>query len=317
MASTEARDRISISFCISDNYVQHMAVVVASILAHNPGARFVFHVVHRFISEANCRQLKAWEEQSAGRFSFVLHQVDARRFDAFPLPLEHITQEMYYRYLLPELLADEKRTLYMDVDVLVLGDITPLWELDLRGNAVAATEDIKEHTPEFKTYLQRLGMSPDAPYFYSGMLVMDLVVLRAMDFGARCMRNTAEHIHHIAWPDQDVINLTLEGQILPLPLRFNCTAPKLLPRGERVVIRHFANFSSKPWCCLWKNRTWLAYTKYLLKTPWRKNVLAFILAHVRGFFWFTYTKKGITRTLCCGVLIRKRKIVKEEEKHHA
>ena len=317
MASEKIPDCISVSFCVSDNYVQHMAVVVASILEHNPGTQFVFHVVHSFISEANRAQLQAWEAESAGRFRFVLHKVDARRFEAFPLPLEHITQEMYYRYLLPELLADEARTIYMDVDVLVLGDLKPLWEVELSGNALAAVADIKEHSPGFKAYLQRLGMSPDAQYFNSGVFVMDLVALRAMDFGARCMRNSIEHFQHIAWPDQDVINMTLEGHILALPLRFNCTAPKLLPRGESVVIRHFANFSSKPWCYLWKNRTWVAYAKYLLKTPWRKNMGAFILAHVRGFFWFRYTKKGITRTLCCGILIRKRKVVKNEETCHA
>jgi len=260
--------------------------------------------------------LQAWEAESAGRFRFALHTVDAHRFEAFPLPLEHVTQEAYYRYLVPELLTNETRTIFMDVDVLVLGDIKTLWNLDLCGNFVAAVEDVKEHTPEFESYMCRLGMSSNAHYFYAGMLVMDLVALRAIDFVTRCMHSTVEHIHHLAWPDQDVINMTLEGRILALPLRFNCTAPQLLPRGERIVIRHFANFSSKPWCCLWKNKTWVAYVKYLRKTPWRKNLVSFILAHVRGFFWFRYTKKGITRTLCCGILIRKRKVVKNEKTCH-
>lgn len=305
-------DPISISFCISDNYAQHLAVVVASILEHNPNRAFRFHVLFSALSESNRSKLTAWEKQLNGCGSFVLHPVERKQFDAFPLPLEHITQEMYYRYLLPDLLTDETRTIYMDVDVLVLGDLSPLWTIDLQGCLLAGTTDVKENTPDFQAYKMRLGMKPDAKYFYSGMLVMDLVGLRACQFGKRCMENTALHYKHIAWPDQDVINLTMEGKILELPMRFNCTIPRLLPKGETLVIRHFANFSAKPWCCLPKNRTWLAYLHYLLKTPYRGRAWAFIGMHLRGFFWFSYVKKGIKRNLVFGVLVYKKRIHGEE-----
>lgn len=48
---------ISISFCISNNYAQHLAVVIASILLNNPDEDFVFHVVHHSVtpeSKAKC-----------------------------------------------------------------------------------------------------------------------------------------------------------------------------------------------------------------------------------------------------------------------
>ena len=37
------KDPISVSFCISDNYAQHMAVVIVSILLNNPEEIFTFH----------------------------------------------------------------------------------------------------------------------------------------------------------------------------------------------------------------------------------------------------------------------------------
>ncbi len=304
------RPRLSISFCISDNYAQHLAVVVASMLTNTPGCDFHFHVLYSALREETVARLKGWAEASQGRFEFCFHQVDRRHFDAFPLPLEHITQEMYYRYLLPELLVDEARTIYIDVDVLALGDLLPLWQWDLGGCPLAGTTDLKEDTPEFRAYKQRLGMKPDAKYFLSGMLVMDLETLRREEFGRKCMENTAKHFDHIAWPDQDVINLTMEGRILELPMRFNCVDPKRLPKGEQMVVRHFANFSAKPWCCLWKNRTWPGYVRYLLQTPYRDQTWRFLWAHLLGFFYFRYTKKGYERVLICGVLIRKRKVGK-------
>lgn len=304
------RPRLSISFCISDNYAQHLAVVVASMLANTPACDFRFHVLYSALREETVARLKAWAEASQGRFEFVFHQVDRRHFDAFPLPLEHITQEMYYRYLLPELLTDEARTIYIDVDVLALGDLLPLWQWDLGDCPLAGTTDLKEDTPEFRAYKQRLGMRPDAKYFLSGMLVMNLETLRREGFGRKCMENTAKHFDHIAWPDQDVINLTMEGRILELPMRFNCVDPKYLPKGEQMVVRHFANFSSKPWCCLWKNRTWPGYVRYLRQTPYRDQTWRFLWAHLLGFFYFRYTKKGYERVLICGILIYKRKVIK-------
>ena len=304
------RSRLSISFCISDNYAQHLAVVVASMLANTPACDFRFHVLYSALREETVARLKGWAESSQGRFEFVFHQVDRRHFDAFPLPLEHITQEMYYRYLLPELLTDEARTIYIDVDVLALGDLLPLWQWDLGDYPLAGTTDLKEDTPEFRAYKQRLGMRPDAKYFLSGMLVMNLETLRREGFGRKCMENTAKHFDHIAWPDQDVINLTMEGRILELPMRFNCVDPKCLPKREQMVVRHFANFSSKPWCCLWKNRTWPGYVRYLRQTPYRDQTWRFLWAHLCGFFYFRYTKKGYDRVLICGVRVYKRKVIK-------
>lgn len=114
-----SKDAISFSFCISENYAQHLAVVIASILVNNPDEDFVFHVVHHSVSpgtEGKLREL----EKAYPHHRIVFHRIDADAFARFPIPrtLAHVTREMYYRYLLPELLSDERRTIYSDVDVL-------------------------------------------------------------------------------------------------------------------------------------------------------------------------------------------------------
>ena len=52
----KARDMkkpIFISLSVSDNYSQHLAVVLTSFLINNPDSQFVFHVLHRNISDKN------------------------------------------------------------------------------------------------------------------------------------------------------------------------------------------------------------------------------------------------------------------------
>jgi lipopolysaccharide biosynthesis glycosyltransferase/acetyltransferase-like isoleucine patch superfamily enzyme len=299
-----ADDRISVSFSVSDNYAQHLAVVIASVLVNNPKSDFVFHVLHRNITPENERKVKELEAMYPNcRVEF--HKIDASQFEKFPIPeqLEHVTQEMYYRYILPEVLKDEDRTIYSDVDVLCVGDLKPLWELDLQGNILAAVSE--GENGELKKRL--IGLTGDAPYFYSGLLVMDLQAMREGDYARKQMETTVAMAGQIAWPDQDVINTVFRNKILQLGPEWDGINVRYNPFKKGIVIWHFPGFTMKPWCNIWKNKTWPIYLKYLLKSPYRANAFRFIWGHIKGFFWFSYTKKGATRYLWCGILVYKRK----------
>ena len=295
-------ERISLSFSISDNYAQHLAVVIASVLVNNPKSDFVFHVLHRNITPENERKVKELEAMYRNcRVEF--HHIDASQFEKFPIPeqLEHVTQEMYYRYILPEVLKDEDRTIYSDVDVLCVGDLKPLWELDLKGNILAAVSEGERG--EFKKRL--IGLTGDAPYFYSGLLVMDLRAMREGDYARKQMETTVAMAGRIAWPDQDVINTVFRNKILQLGPEWDGINVRYSPFKQGVVIWHFPGFTMKPWCNIWKNITWIPYLKYLLKSPYRKKALKFVLGHLGGFFYFIYTKKQVCRVLVCGIRVCK------------
>ena len=286
------KEKISISFSVSDNYSQHLAVVLTSFLVNNPDSQFVFHVLHRNISEKNQAQIRKLESMYTN-CEIKFHLIDASRFEKFPIPkeLEHVTQEMYYRYMLPEVLGDEERTIYSDVDVLCVGDIKPLWEIDLKGNIIAAVSE--GEAGEFKKKL--IGLEGDAPYFNSGVLVMDLKAMRNENATSVLMNNTIKYSPLIAWPDQDVINITFYRRILSLNPIWNCFSIVSLGKREKAVIRHFASASQKPWCNIWKNTTWSIYLKYLLKSPYRENSLCFVLGHIKGFFFFFISKTFLFR----------------------
>ena len=295
-------DKISISFSVSDNYSQHLAVVITSILVNNPESRFVFHVLHRNISGEN--QTRILElEQMYSNCEIKFHAIDASVFEKFPIPkeLEHVTQEMYYRYILPDVLEGERRTIYSDVDVLCVGDVRALWDIDLKGNILAAV-------PDEDTCLKWnvLGIPP-GEYFCSGLLVMDLSAMRVGGYVHKLFSVTKEYSHKLSWPDQDVINIVFRGKILKLLDIWNCSSG-YNPFSKDVRQWHFQGFTQKPWCCIWKNITWIPYLKYLLKTPYRGNALSFIGRHILGFFYYRYVKKGVERILICGVRFWRREI---------
>jgi lipopolysaccharide biosynthesis glycosyltransferase len=302
---SDEREMISMSFSVSDNYSQHLAVVLASVLFNNPHSRFVFHVLHRNISDENQSRIRELERIYLN-CEIRFHLIDDSRFEKFPIPmeLEHVTQEMYYRYLLPEILENEDRTIYSDVDVLCVGNLMPLWKKDLKENVLAAVSE--GEAGESKKKL--IGLTGNAPYFNSGLLVMDLAAMRCESATEVLMANTVEYACRIAWPDQDIINITFRDRILelsPVWNAFNITGGKM---KKNVVIHHFANASQKPWCNIWKNCSWPLYLRYLRRSPYRENAFHFVWGHIKGFFFFKYTKKQVTRYLVCGIRVWRRRV---------
>jgi lipopolysaccharide biosynthesis glycosyltransferase len=187
--------------------------------------------------------------------------------------------------------------------VLCVGDVRALWKVDLMGNVLAAVSE--GENGEGKKEL--IGLAGDAPYFNSGLLVMDLDKMRTGNSSRILMENTAKYSGRIAWPDQDVINITFQDMILRIDDRWNCFCRKYFPLRKNVVIWHFMGALDKPWCNIWKNTTWPIYLKYLLKSPYRDNAWRFVWGHVKGFFYFRYTKKGVTRYLVCGIRVWRKK----------
>lgn len=307
--SEDCEMRVSISFCVNDAFVQHLVVVIASFSRNNPKTAFVFHVLHHDITDEHRDLLSAWHcDRDDCEIRF--HEVDAAPFRAFPTPTATVTREMYYRYLLPVVLNDEDRTIYSDVDVICVGDVLPLWNLELSGNPLAAVAN-----PKGAAHKARLRLSGPSPYFHSGLLVMDLAMMRKEDSASRLLENTARHEKMLAWPDMDIINITFHERILPLSSQWDGINPDYSPFRRDVAIWHFPGVVRKPWCNIWKNRSWPLYLKYLLRTPFRRMALPFIWGHIKGFFFFRYTKKGVDRYLVCGIRVwRKRcRVQKFEE----
>ena len=307
-----AGDPIVIAFCVSDSFIRHAGVVIASILASNPGESFAFHVLCGDLSQDNRGRLLAMAGASA---AIVLHDVASDEATHCPVLMEHLSREAYFRYLIPELVA-APRVIYSDVDVLVRGPLRPLWEADLRGcplGAVREACDMGERRPaSWEQYRHVIGMREGNAYFYSGLLLMDCERLRAEQAAKRLFEETrlcAKTLQsdYFRASDQVVINRVFQGRIQPLPERYCMTGMMLRLRpGEPVVIRHYMGHYEKPWCNVAWNWGWLPYLRMLLRTPWRGEAARFVLGHLRGVVWSVQTKKNFRRGFLFGVRVFKR-----------
>ena len=94
--------------------------------------------------------------------------------------VEHISPAAYLRLMMVEALDPAiQRVLYLDADIIINGDILPLWTTPLGGKVCAAVADAWVNAEEFgeKWHLQAGGH-----YFNSGVMLFDLDRLRGKPY---------------------------------------------------------------------------------------------------------------------------------------
>ena len=170
-----------------------------------------------------------------------------------------------YNVLAPlYLLGDESRAIYMDADMVVTEDLSPLWEKQLVSpvGAVLDAHIVWMASPSMWRPWKEEGLEPLTPYLNTGLMLIDLDLWRADKLTER----TLEYLEKYELPcvDQDALNLALRGVFDQLHPRYNSmpyhhlkmlryldTVELDLIIGEAItqpaVIHYHRSFFGKPW----------------------------------------------------------------------
>lgn len=154
-------------------------------LSRTAGPRL--YVLDGGISRASLGKLHNAAE--GGRSDLVVLRVPHRRLDGLQRSAR-FTPTTFARLLIAELLpAAVARAVYLDADILVRRDLSPLLSVDLHGAPIGAVRDF---------------LPQSTPHFNSGVMVMDLPQWRRHHLGARVIEQ------HISDPlgitDQEALN---------------------------------------------------------------------------------------------------------------
>jgi lipopolysaccharide biosynthesis glycosyltransferase len=134
--------------------------------------------------------------------------------------LKHFSRDMYSRYILPDLLEDKDRVLYLDSDTLITGDIAELYNTKLGNNLAAGVRDIGITKDDLQGYAKNLGLD-DGQYFNSGVLLLNLDKMRKENVTKKLIEETDRLSDKLQHPDQDIINLVMRDKIGELPNIWN------------------------------------------------------------------------------------------------
>ncbi|WP_392367102.1 glycosyltransferase family 8 protein, partial [Streptococcus suis] len=112
--------------------------------------------------------------------------------------------------------------LYLDVDILVHGNLMELFQTDLEEYALGAIveADIFKY---YQWYLDSLGFGPNDAYFSSGVLLMDLDKMRQNGTTNQLITMAIDKARDYKFPDQDILNLYYKGNFKQLSPAYNYT----------------------------------------------------------------------------------------------
>ncbi len=275
-------ERINILIASDINYAPYYGVMLTSLFINNSDSLFDIYLITD----------ETWPEKETRKFEklcakynslFHVYAIDATKMDGFP-KTGHINKATYYNLNAANILPkDVHRVIYMDGDMIVNGDIRPLWEMDLQGNACAMVPNC---TYFDQSYYDRLGYDSKWGYYNNGTTVYSLDYLRKIHFAERAIKLITDYPDRMIWMDQDAQNALLYDKMLTLPFIYNFQTlffdklkwetysdsfkKKVMDAAENPIIVHY-NGRLKPWQYQYYLMPYgKLWNKVCLLSPWKK-----------------------------------------------
>lgn len=259
------RETINICFSSDNNYAQHLAVTIASILKNsNKDDKFSFLVLDGNISEENKSKIESLKSIHDFEIEFV--KVDNKLFAHCPIQdWTHLSIVTYYRLVLPDIKPYWDKIIYLDCDIIVNTSLRELFETDIKDNYFASVIDISS-----EKHARRLNLDT---YYNTGVMLINAKHWREDNITNKMFKWIDSNQEKIVLHDQDILNASLCDNIFPLDTKWNALYQiRLLDRlkleWENASIIHYAD-KKKPW--VWYNGDEISkkYFEYLRLTPYR------------------------------------------------
>jgi lipopolysaccharide biosynthesis glycosyltransferase len=242
-AATPARSDKAVVFACDGNYLRYAVFAAAQIAALRAERDFDICICAPedlvSVEGLAAAGLRYCRVETGGIFGAM--GLDARR-----------TEASYLRLALPAAFAGEyRRLLYLDADVFVQGgDFGALLEVDIGAHPLGAVRDnMQWRTPGRRPEsFARLGL-PTAPYFNSGVQLIDVAAFNGQLVLERCLEFARSHPPKQIGLDQDLINAVLHGDWAELSPVWNWQytwASRLYAAVADPHVIHFIG-PKKPW----------------------------------------------------------------------
>lgn len=252
---------IKVVVAADNNYAQHAAVVMASIMANTQAKEVCFYVLSDAIAEENKKKILATATCIGTTVNFV-ELSEVKSYDQLFIS-GHISRAAYFRLDIARILPETvKRVIYVDVDLVFFKDIQELWDTDLKNLPLAAVADLgilsSDRMMEQKQ--NTIGVTRADGYFNSGVMLLNLELWRKNNYSEKLLELAVKYKlrHH----DQDVLNKLFKKQWYGLELKWNVIPPvfklyfkllfhsayrrKAIEARKNMAVMHFAG-RIKPW----------------------------------------------------------------------
>ena len=239
---------IPIFFAVDDGYTPFLAVALESLIENaSKNYYYSIKILYTSINEENKRKINKYKRENVSiefvDLNYYIEKVKDKLYTR-----DYYSKTTYFRLFIANLYPQYNKALYLDSDIVVLGDVSKLYNEELGDNLVgAAPDDVIQTTKVFQEYAEKVvGVADYRNYFNAGILLMNLDEFRKFNFQDKFLY-LLETIKFTVAQDQDYLNRLCKGKV------------KILEKGwdrmpiatddypiENIYIVHY-NLGDKPW----------------------------------------------------------------------
>lgn len=199
----------------------------------------------------------------------------------------------YSRLFIGDVLDNSvERVLYLDCDTLILSSLKDLWNIELKGNIIAALKDAFS-----KYYRKNVNLVNNDLMFNSGVMLIDLKAWRDNKIKEKAISFIRQRHGKVQQGDQGVLNSVLSNKTFALDPRYNLVSifydldyreiklyrspvnfysERIIAKAkENPVILHFTSsfYSIRPWFKNSNHQCKKIWLKFYQETPWKNQPL--------------------------------------------
>ena len=249
--------KINIAFGATSDWLKYTYVTICSILSNGPDNEYKFFIMSNLTKtefEQNFEPVKqTLYKISANPFEYEYIEMDNSDFEK-AVHDKRVGVSAYYRLKLPSKTNVDK-IIYLDSDVVVLKDISELWNYDISDYLIGAVED------KYSGLMScHANLNDDDTYFNSGVMLINLKKFRDLNMEEKIFNKLLENNNN--YSDQDVLNDLCRNNILSLPLKYNLMLTRDDPNAFPKRKDEYNNTLSAPFILHYAIKPWILPVQY-------------------------------------------------------
>lgn len=237
---------INIVVCGDKNIEIGLHCTLFSMLENSTSNNHNIYFIQRGYSLEDIEKLNYSLKPFDGRYNLIDIKFDETIFSE--LKSLHGNKFAYTKLVIPELI-NISRVIYLDLDIIVKMDVVELNAIDLQNYVIAANTEFSMKDSLEKELYGSIGFDMDAPYFNSGIMLINLDLWREQNITKKCMEFAKKYGDKLQTADQTVLNFYFYNNFKFLSEQFNyrvSNKSSVKELADYVGILHFFG-RPKPW----------------------------------------------------------------------
>ncbi len=251
----DKRDGFFIASNINDLFFKPLGTEIISILEINKNFSFEFFVCVDSCSDENKENLHKIAEKY--KCNIRLYLMDMSIYQDFHIKVKRFSRVTYIRIVLPWIMRHyTNEYLYLDADMICVKNLSMFKEIDLKDKAVGA---MTYDTPDRIEFLKM----KNGVYFSDGLMWINIDNWIKQEITEKVFSYQGADPNRFKGQTQDLLNIVIDGNMLPLPEEFNDIYNDARTQGGFI---HYSG-RVKPWEVVLDKNDEL-WRHYLDISPW-------------------------------------------------